>query len=390
MGVTVRQKTKGKGKPWWVFVAHNGRRTSRLVGDKDAAEEVASNIRAKLQLGEFEFEQSEQERMPTFQEYAETFMNGYSKHNHKPSTHESYGFILNKHLLPAFGKLSLNQIKKKNVKDFLYSKQNEGLSYSTAKNLKACLGSILSQAEDDEIITQNPVARAGKIIHQPEEREDKITYLTWEEKNRLEATVKEHFPKWYPLLLTALRTGVRIGELIALKPEDIDFEHMFVEVRRSCVRGQMTSTKSNKMRKVDMSPQLAEVLKRYLTARKEDAIRRGWGKPPQTLFYNEEGRVLNPKNFGHAVFRKWVKKAGLKHITFHSLRHTYATLRLQKGDNILDVSKQLGHSDIKITTKTYYHWIPGTNRGQVAELDLLEAPKRTLSAPKPELKVVTG
>jgi hypothetical protein len=70
MGVTVRQKTKRKGKPWWVCVAYNGRRTSKLVGDKEAAEEVASNIRAKLQLGEFELEQSESERMPTFKEYA--------------------------------------------------------------------------------------------------------------------------------------------------------------------------------------------------------------------------------------------------------------------------------------------------------------------------------
>ena len=57
MGVKVRQKAKGKGKPWWVFVSHHGRRTSKLVGDKAAAEEVASKIRAKLQLGEFGFEE---------------------------------------------------------------------------------------------------------------------------------------------------------------------------------------------------------------------------------------------------------------------------------------------------------------------------------------------
>ena len=57
MGVKVRQKIKGKGQPWWVFVSHNGKRTSRKVGDKKAAESVDSTIRAKLQLGEFGFEE---------------------------------------------------------------------------------------------------------------------------------------------------------------------------------------------------------------------------------------------------------------------------------------------------------------------------------------------
>jgi len=57
MGVTVRQKMKGKGNPWWVFVAHNNKRTSRMVGDKKAAEEVAGKIQARLQLGEFDFEE---------------------------------------------------------------------------------------------------------------------------------------------------------------------------------------------------------------------------------------------------------------------------------------------------------------------------------------------
>jgi integrase len=390
MGVTVRQKINGKGKPWWVFVAHNGRRTSRLVGDKEAAEEVASKIRAKLKLGEFEFEQPETERMPTFREYAETFMGGYSKNNHKFSTHQNYLITLNNHLLPAFGKMPLDQIKRKDVKAFLFKKQNGRLAHSSVKNLRAYLSAVFTQAVDDEIITQNPVAKTGKLIKEPEELKERIIPLTWEEKNRLEATVSRYFPRWYPLLLTALRTGLRIGELIALKPEDIDFDDMFIEVRRGYVRGRFTTTKSNKMRKVDMSPQLAGVLKRYLVQRKEEALRNGWGEPPEVLFYNEQGRILNPGSFGYKVFQRWLKKAGLRRVTFHSLRHTYATLRLLKGDNILDVSKQLGHQDIKITTETYYHWIPGSNRQQVADLDLPEAPKRTLYAPKTIAKYATG
>ena len=390
MGVTVRQKIGGKGKPWWVFVAHNGKRTSRQVGDKEAAEDVASNIRAKLQLGEFEFEQLETEKMPTFGEYAETFMNGYSKHNHKTSTHENYRMALDKYFLPVFGNRPLDQIKKKDAKNFLFERQDAGLSVNTVKNLRAYLSSIFGQAVDDEVLTVNPVARTGKHIKEPEEIEDKIIPLTWEEKNKLESTVREHFNRWYPLLLTGLRTGLRIGEIIALRPEDLDFDGMFIEVRRGCVRGRITSTKANKKRKVDMSPQLAEVLKGYLTERKEEALRKGWGRPPEWLFYTEQGRILNPMTLGCKLLKTWLKKAELRKIRFHDLRHTYATLRLQKGDDILDVSKQLGHSDINITTKTYFHWMPGSKKGQVAELDLTEAPTCTLYAPEPEKEAVNS
>ena len=87
MGVTVRQKTKGKGKPWWVFIAHNGKRASKKIGDKRAAETVASEIRAKLQLGDFGFEK--EKPIPPFKDYAETFLNGFSKINHKFSTRRS-------------------------------------------------------------------------------------------------------------------------------------------------------------------------------------------------------------------------------------------------------------------------------------------------------------
>jgi hypothetical protein len=74
MGVTIRQKTKGKSKPWWVFVVHLGQRTSKLVGDKRAANAVASEIRTKLKKGEFGFEDEKPEEIPTFGEYADSWI----------------------------------------------------------------------------------------------------------------------------------------------------------------------------------------------------------------------------------------------------------------------------------------------------------------------------
>ena len=111
-----------------------------------------------------------------------------------------------------------------------------------------------------------------------------------------------------------------------------------------------------------------------------NALRKGWGEPPEWLFYNEESGLLDVPNLRKRVFHKALEKAKLRQIRLHDLRHTYATLRIQAGHNIADVSKQLGHSSIRVTIDIYYHWIPGANRSEVNELDLKTAPIRNLSA----------
>lgn len=378
MGVTVRQKAKGKGNPWWVFVAHNGRRTSKKVGDKPAADEVASKIRAKIQLGEFGFE--DKKTIPTFKEYAESFMKGYSEINHKISTHDSYRGVLEKHLYPIFGTMALNSITRKHIKDFINAKLKEELARGTVRNMKAYLSCILSQAVDDEIIDINPALRTGKLIKKEDHRKE-IHPLTWEEKVIFEDAVQEHYPRYYPLFLTDLRTGMRVGELIALKPGDLDFNGMFIEVRRGFTRGQITTPKNGKIRRVDMSEELASVLKNYLTERKKEALKKGWGETPEWLFYNETGGMIDINNLRKRIFHKCLEKVGLRCIRTHDLRHTYATLRISKGDNILDVSKQLGHHSVKLTLDTYCHWMPGTKKSEVNELDSKTAPTCTLSAP---------
>jgi len=383
MGVIVRQKTKDRGKPWWVFVSHNGQRVSKKIGAKDAAEEVAKAVQARIALGEPAFE--EKEDTQTFKEYAESFMAGYSVMNHKASTHESYQSVLDLHLLPAFGKMPLDTITRKDVKDFITAKNGDKLSPASIRNLKAYLSCILSQAMDDEIIPANPAAMTGKLI-KSKEGKNEIGPLTWEEKATFEEAMKKHFPRYYPLYLTALRTGARMGELLALQAGDLDFNGNFIEIRRNYVRGNVTTTKTGMSRRVDMSDGLAKVLEAYLTERKKEALEKGWGKPPEWLFYNEAGKPLNVSNLMNRIFVKCLEKAKLSHRRQHDLRHTYATLRIAKGDNILDVSRQLGHHSVKLTLDVYAHWLPGEKKSEVDELDSASAPIRTLYAPKPAIE----
>ncbi|MDY6950511.1 MAG: site-specific integrase [Thermodesulfobacteriota bacterium] len=396
MGVTVRQKVKGRGKPWWVFVSHNGRRTSKRVGDKDSAEAVASQIRARLKLGEFDIEKEKkkQKKIPLFKHFAQGFMETYSAMNHKPSTRESYQSALDNHINPVFGDMPLDAITRKNIKDFLNEKQKEQLvfdqkeqkykkkrlSAASVRNLRAYLSCILSEAVDDEWIQSNPASRTGKLIKK-QDRARGINPFTWEEKSLFEGTVKKHYPRYYPLFLTALRTGMRVGELVALKPGDLDFAGNFIHVRRGCVRGDISTPKSGKLRRVDMTDQLSRVLKGHLTERKKEAFKKGLGAPPEWLFYNNNGGMLDINHLRKRVFYKALEKAGLRRVRIHDLRHTYATLRISKGDNIADVSKQLGHHSIKITVDTYYHWMPGASKSEVDQLDFETAPGCTLYAP---------
>lgn len=368
MGVIVRQKVKGKGNPWWVFVSYNGKRTSKKVGDKKAAEEVASKIRAKLKLGEFDFEESTPKTIPTFREYADTWIKTTVPATCKESTLGDYRDLLRIHVLPVFGDMKITEINRGKVKDFLLSKVNEGYAASTVTHIKNVVSGVLNRAVDNEIIPANPAHSLGKIV-KPKDRKESMDPLTVDELRTLLDTVNEQFREHYPLFLLLVRTGMRVGEALALKWGDIDFTGRFINVGKSLVRGNFSSPKSGKSRRVDMSLQLTETLKAHKLASKKKGLALGLGDAPECVFTDNKGGPLDKNNWRRRVFNKALEKANLRKIRIHDLRHTYATLRISKGDNIADVSNQLGHHSVKLTLDIYYHWMPGRKKAEVDALD---------------------
>jgi integrase len=368
MGVIVRQKVKGRGKPWWVFIAHKGQRASKLVGDKDAAEEVASTIRAQIQLGTYSFE--EEKPIPTFKEYADSWIKTTIPATCKPSTTRDYQDILRIHVLPVFGDMKISEITRGKVKDFLLEKVNQGYAGSTVTHMKNAISGILNKAVDDEVIPANPAHRIGRIIKAKDYKEDMDPLSQDELRKLLDAIQKdEDLKAHYALFLLLARTGMRIGEALGLRWGDIDFNGRFIHVQRGLSRGSVELPKNGKTRRVDMSQQLTEALKVHLTESKKRGIALGLGDVPGYVFTNEKGGLLDKDNWRRRVFLKAVKKAGLREIRIHDLRHTYATLRISKGDNIQDVSNQLGHHSVKLTLDVYSHWIPGKQKAEVDALD---------------------
>ncbi len=367
MGVRVRQKTKGKGNPWWVFVTHNGRRTSRKVGDKKAAETVASTIRAKLQLGEFGFE--EQKPVPTFKEYANIWLKTDLKANCKKSTAENYRGFLRRHILPEFGNLRVTDINKRTVKSFLLEKFNAGYSKSLCGQLKGVISGVLNVAVDDEAIPANPALQLGKGFLKEKDKKKTIDVLTSEELKQLLDTVERDFSEHYPFFLALSRTGMRIGEALGLKWQDLDFNSRTIEICRSYYRARITRPKNGKTRLVDMSLQLAETLKMHETNCKRKGLALGLGEAPEFVFTGPRGGLIDLSPWRKKVFHKAVRASGVKKIRIHDIRHTYASLRISKGDNVADVSKQLGHHSVKFTMDCYYHWFPGKKKSEVDGLD---------------------
>ena len=374
MGVIVRQKVLGKGNPWWVFIAHNGKRTSRMVGSKTAAENVANKIQARLQLGEFDFEGKDDAPEPGFEEYADSWISTIAPATCKESTVQSYKDLLRLHILPVFGSLKLKEITRGKVKDFLASKIMEGFAASSVIHMKNVISGILNKAVDDEMLPSNVALRIGKIVQKSNGDEQEngkagADPLSREETRLLLDVVDGHYPKDYPLFLLLFRTGLRIGEAFALKWGDIDFNGRFIHVQRGLSRMKIQTPKNGKTRRVDMTPQLADTLMAYKIECKKKGLALGLGDAPEYVFTNEKGGFMDVNNWRRRVFNKALEKAKLRRIRIHDTRHTYATLRLSKGDNVTDVSKQLGHHSVKLTLDIYNHWLPGGKKSEVDALD---------------------
>ena len=166
---------------------------------------------------------------------------------------------------------------------------------------------------------------------------------------------------------------MRIGEAVALKWGDIDFEGRFITVRRATSRGRVETPKNGKNHKVDMSQQLKTTLLKYRHGCKVKCLRGGYGALPEWLFLNNSWGLLDGNHWRKRIFNKALSKAGLRKIRVHDLRHTFAILLIQNGEFLAYVRDQLGHHSIKITVDISGPPVSEGNKGAVDRLDDLDS-----------------
>ncbi len=391
MGVKSREKVKGSGV-WWVFVNHNNERSSVLVGSLRAANKTKEDFEHKLALGLELFPERQQElTVPTFEKYYERFEKNYLKAACRESTIDRYDVDFRCHLKPKFGPLPLNQITREKIKELVSelldkkSPRKKKLSRNSIRNIVAALRLTLNQAIEDGLITANPATKLAKFFKQAISARE-IDFLTRDEvplfleQARIrDAAKRKGDPEYCPVFLCAIHTGMRAGELAGLQWGDIDWNGKFIMVRRSVKDGKISPTKTDKMRRVDMSDALADELRDFRRRQLEEAMQRGRNQLPEWVFASGEGTPLDLHNVSKREFSKCLEKAKLRRFRFHDMRHTFASLLIQNGESLAYVKDQLGHSSIKITVDIYGHLVPGANGQAVNRLPSLNG-KRTTDA----------
>jgi integrase len=365
MGVKVREKVKASGE-WWVFIHYRRKRRARKVGLRRDALNLAKKIRKQIHDKELNLEDPKEVPPVLFKDYAKKWMREHVRISCKASTCEDYQTILELYALPAFGPKDLREIGRDAVRAFCAEKKEAGRAPASIKLMLAVISGVFNHAVENNIVSANPAARTGKFLR-GEDRRAQIEFLAPDEAARLLEAAREHRPMYYPLLMTALRTGLRIGELVALQWADVDWNGKFIEVRRNAWRNRISTPKSGRLRRVDMSDQLAVVLRDHRRKVAEEAI--GTGRPiSEWVFPGPDGSLHQPDRI-RAHFRACLKKAELRQVPFHALRHSFASALIANGEPLPYVKEQMGHHSIQITVDVYGHLIPGANRQAVNRLD---------------------
>jgi integrase len=227
----------------------------------------------------------------------------------------------------------------------------QGLSHKTINNHLTVLRKCLQTACDWGRLQSVPKVVWLRSI--PSRRD----FLTIEESTIL-TTAAASEPEWYAMILLGLRTGMRLGELIGLEWGDVDFQQSVITISRSIVEGIVSSPKTHRERRVAFPFSVGVALK---------ALRPSQG----LIFHRPDGRPLSHGISEHALNRT-CKRAGLRHIGWHTLRHTCASQLAQLRGNSLEAQRILGHTSIAMTER-YTHIVPSTLHDAVAELDAAAA-----------------
>jgi integrase len=374
MGVRVREKPKGS-KIYWVFVNHGGHRKAKRIGDRKAAELVKIKLQARLAEGDLSVLDETRAQVRTLKDFADEWLKTSVALHLKPATQENYRVAMRRHWLPPLGGLPLVALTRERIKAVMAEKlsQNE-LRPSSLRSALIALSACLNAALEAGLIVANPAIRLGRFLRQPGQVETPaIDAFTRTELTTLLTTAEQRAPQHYPLILTLARTGLRIGEALALKRDDLDFHQGHVWVRRTWGRRKIGTPKTGKPRRVDMSGQLRDVLQGYLAVRAAEAVLTGRADS-QWLFPADAQRTddtvpLTPLLFYKGIWWSLMQRSGLSYRKAHTLRHTFASHLLQLGESVTYVRDQLGHSSIKMTVDTYGHLVPGANRQAVDRLD---------------------
>lgn len=284
----------------------------------------------------------------------------------KPSSAKYYNFQLDNNVLPALGSHRLCDVTRPVIQHFLLEQRRSGYSSSSVHGIHTILGKVLQAAVECGYLETNP-ARAISIGERDPKRERKLLSLT-----EIRTLLTNLTDPCRTIVVVAVLTGMRIGEILALRWKRLDFLRGTIEVAESYSNGQFGTPKTKSSRRViPMSTSLRE----YLEAHK---LRCRRTSSEDLVFCTATGTPLSSANLYNRVLAPTCDRVGLSRVSWHSFRHTNGTLLGEVGESVKTGQALLGHSDLETTLNVYMHAIPDSQRRaveRVAEVVFPDVPK---------------
>jgi len=289
------------------------------------------------------------------------------KHRTSIKTYDLYRYLTNNFIIPHLGEIPLDKLSPIQIQKF-YNKlldmdkmHGEGkISTTTVRKVHKVLRAALDWGIKMKMLHSN----VAKRVDPPKEKRTSVNVWTQEEASAFLEVSKGH--RFYPLFYVALSTGMRIGELLGLKWEDIDWDREVIRVKRTLgktsagyILKEQPKTSSGR-RSIYITTNTINVLKKHRRTQREELFRLGITSP-EFVFLNTKGKFIDLSTV-HKEFRKLITKAGVPKIRFHDLRHTHATFLLQEGVHPKIVSERLGHKNVSITLDIYSHVLPSMQK----------------------------
>jgi len=293
----------------------------------------------------------------------------------RPRTHETYRWYARKYIIPTLGKVQLSNLNGEHVQRLLAARSAAGLSSTTVRKIYAVLHVALNEAVSLGLVARN----AATGVRKPRTR--RVEMKAWDpEQARLFLTAAAA-DRLSALYIVALSTGLREGELMALRWRDVTLPPADLDVSQGSLRVQHTlhwrdhrmwleevKTEAGR-RQIHLSAHATTALREHRKRQREEHLRLGptW-RDNDLVFCNQFGGALRVSNFRRG-FRELVAKSGVPYIRPYDMRHTAATLLLLAGVHPKVVSEMLGHSSITVTLTIYSHVLPMIQRDAASAMD---------------------
>jgi integrase len=293
----------------------------------------------------------------TVAEYLQMWLDEIAKPTLRPRTFQRYEQLVRVHLIPHLGHLRLTQLAPAHVNKMMQAVMASGLTAATAQRAHAVLRRALGQAEKWGMVARN----VAKLVDTPKVERKEVQPLTAEQIAAFLEQARGH--RLYALFLLAVSLGLRQGELLGLRWQDIDFEKRLLRVRVQLqrVKGQyvLSEPKSTSSKRTLQLPDF--VLQPLQQHRANQLLERAqvdvWGNTWDLVFTTSSGRPIDARDLTRA-YSSLLRRAGIPYVRFHTLRHTAASWLLAMGCDIRMVQAVLGHSQISLTANLYTHVVP--------------------------------